>query len=882
MKRKINISVSILLALIIALVPAAAFCEVDAEDEIGNFGLYEMNFLNSLGIVSFTEGQLTESVTNEEFAGAASVIGGLSSDYFQDGVLDILVDGGYLPSSCAYPDRAIKYIQAQKGMVSVLGYDAASVSVGGYPDGYAVEAQKLKLTDGITDLKQDDELTYGALCVMMYNALSVRRIVQKTYGTDESYKKDATVLEGVFEIYEDYGRVTANSVTSLSGINAFNPGTIEIDGVSFDNENTAYDDCFGYNVKYYYKKVTSNKRTLLYMEIDESANKILMADKADGTYISGKSVYYYDGSKLKSAKISNGYCLVYNKRVTKKGIESYNGTIDGYVKMADTNSDGYYDFVEINSYDTIFVSRLNSYDSEIFDKFNVKKSASFDEKTDDSKYVIRDTAGNDIDFSKIKKNNVVSVLVSEDKAVATAIVSSDVVTAVVDSVSNASGGSASYIYAGDKTYSVADSMKDYVDDISLGEEYKLYFDFSGDVAGYEKSKNVFEYGLLMGVRKGEKSGIADKAAHIKVFKTDSTFAELEFAEKVIVDGESYKKNEDACDALYDMADGGKTYKSKFIRYAVEGGKVVNIDTAYYNKNTESDESLHLIGKIGAKTITRDGQCFVANDGSGIVFDSAVTTFMIYRTDLDEADETEYQIITPTALPNGYSIPNVAGYSTSLKTPNVDYVVIGSSKDFQEKIQADNFVTIMFNSISVRNDDERGTKYCINGWDLKKNTKTENLVNDISKLKGINKGDIVNIRFTYGGEISVLYRAYDAQNDKVLFTDACSIVGAAEPTGNSPKMIHGRVLCSGNTYLYILPESKADTIESATFADTKVVAVKRRQPNYYIYDTSKSKDREFLTSVTRDSVNDYLNTGLEADRVLISSYQSEYSAIIIFR
>ena len=141
---------------------------------------------------------------------------------------------------------------------------------------------------------------------------------------------------------------------------------------------------------------------------------------------------------------------------------------------------------------------------------------------------------------------------------------------------------------------------------------------------------------------------------------------------------------------------------------------------------------------------------------------------------------------------------------------------------------------------------------------------------------------MNIRFTYGGEISVLYRAYDAKNDKVLFTDACSIVGAAEPTGNSPKMIHGRVLCSGNTYLYILPESKADTIESATFADTKVVAVKRRQPNYYIYDTSKSKDREFLTSVTRDSVNDYLNTGLEADRVLISSYQSEYSAIIIFR
>ena len=255
MKNKLNNAVSIFLALIMVLSPVSVFCENNAaadttvgDNEQGEtVGLYEMNVLNSLGIVIFSEGMLNQSVTNEEFAGAAGLIGGVVSDYYQDGALDLLINLGYLPSSCAYPNRTINYSQAVKGMVSVLGYDKAAEKLGGYPKGYLMEASQLKITKNLRGIGSEDELTYGMLCVMMYNSLSVHRMIGTISGSHMSmYKSDENVASEIFKIYETRGRVTANSVTSLDGTWDYNPGRIQIDGVEFLNDNSAYDDFFGY------------------------------------------------------------------------------------------------------------------------------------------------------------------------------------------------------------------------------------------------------------------------------------------------------------------------------------------------------------------------------------------------------------------------------------------------------------------------------------------------------------------------------------------------------------------------------------------------------------------------------------------------------------
>lgn len=884
MKKRIDTVFSLVLVLCMALSSVTVSGdEISAVGESSEavrdaVGLYEMNFLNSLGIVSFTEGILTQNVTNEEFAGAVGVMSGMTDDYYRDGVLDMLVNGGYLPSACAYPDRSITYSQALKGFVSAFGYDGAAQKAGGYPEGYAVLASKLKLTDGVDITDYDAALTYGEMCIMMYNALGVKRVVQSVYGQSTEYEKEAVILNDVFEIYREYGRVTANSVTSLGGANVYKYGSIYIDGTEFKNSKSAYDDLFGYNVEYYFKK-TGGSYELLYMELDESKNKIIETAVNDGSYISGKKLYYYnEGKKKKSAAIADGYCLLYNKRVTSKGLENYIDSVNGYIKMADTDSDGRYDFIEINSYDTIFVSRINTYGCEIFDKYYTDIKASFDDKNNDTKYIIRDTRGNDISFSDIKKGNVVSVIKSEDGKVAFATVSTESKTMIVDSVSHS--GDAVYIGSGNERFEVGENAENSVETLSIGEEYKVYFDFMGYAAGFERSDEVFEAGLIAGVETDADNGLRKNNVKIKLFGTDGVFRIFEFAEKVTVDGVKYDKNANARAALYKSDN--TTYKSKLILYSVKNEKIVNIDTAYYNEAYESENSLQLVGNEGNKTYSRDGQCFISSDSSGFVFDSGLTVMMTYRTDLPERDESEYNIIKYTDFPSGYSIPNVTGYSTNAKSADIEYVVAGLTQSFATGMRSDTYVSMLFDSITRKKDANGEEKYCINGLQLTKNVTVERLVDDVSKLNGVKRGDIINISFTLGGAVGTVYKAYDGTADKVMFTDSSSLTGAATSTGNAPKMFYGKAFASGSIYVYVLPESKLDTIDKAVLADCKMVAAKRRTLNCYVYDKSADKDRGYFTSVPREDINDYLNTGEGADTVLAVAYASEYSAVVVFR
>ena len=112
-------------------------------------------------------------------------------------------------------------------------------------------------------------------------------------------------------------------------------------------------------------------------------------------------------------------------------------------------------------------------------------------------------------------------------------------------------------------------------------------------------------------------------------------------------------------------------------------------------------------------------------------------------------------------------------------------------------------------------------------------------------------------------------------------------GAAAPSGGAQKWMHGMPYASSLNYIYLLPYSKssdAKTLAKSNFNDCKMVAHKRRSPNYYVYDQSavKSNGKSYLTPVTRSDLNDYMKTGAYADTVLVLSCPSEYSAVIIFR
>lgn len=891
MKIKFSRVISLFMVLAILAVPLIAFAEANPEKAVtdsdnASFGLYEMNFLNSLKIVNYTEAKLEESVTNEEFASAAALIDGVTKDYYQDGILDYMIKSGNMLSSCAYPDRAIKYGQAIKALVSVLGYDSHAAVLGGYPNGYLLEAKKLKLTTGLENINTEDTLTYGQLCVLLYNCLDVNRIVITSYDGDGGVgeKQKDTVLKEVFGIYESNGRVNANSVTSLWGDNTLNVGKIHIDTNEYLNTNAEYDEFLGYNVRFYYAENQNGLNEILYMEVNQNDNRILtVRDRDSGTYDKGRGTYsYYQNNRLRTLRISSGYCLVYNNRVSDKGLENYIDNINGQLTFVDTDNDGKYDFVEIMSYSTIYVSKTNEYAEQIFDKYAVGKSVCLDDSFSENKIVIQDVNGNDIKFADIKTGDVVSALLSEDQKIVTAIVSSEKITLVVDELSSAEDKYNIFVRSNKQKYPVSVSMAGYLKDIEPGVQYQFALDLDGNIAGFERSDSLFEAGLIMKTVV-DTTAFMDSVPKIMIYTTGGKVVRYDFGEKVVVDGTLYKDAAKAHKALYIKDNSGNdVYKSKFIRFRTRNDLVVEIDTAFYDKANESEKSLHAIGTTGNKTINRDGQFFYTANGDGVVYDSAVTIFMEYMIEGDETDENGYSIVSVSDLPAGYSIPNVTGYTTDLKNPDTQYVTIGMTNSFVKQINSTNIQAMCLEGIGEKFVDGE-TKYCVSGWDLLKDAALEITVDDITLIKDFNKGDVFAFCLNMMGEFATVYKAYDAKSNSVTFTDEVGISGAANPSGGNIKWIYGKPYAAANNFVYMIPDSLSGDMSARSLTDCKMVAHKRRTPHYYIFDTENLNRKNMpVTAVNRTELRDYVNTAAEADTILVLSYPAEYSAVIIFR
>ena len=900
---KIKFSRFIPLILIISMLatPLAVFGEgeanVNANENTASAnvtGLDEMNFLNSLKIVNYTEAKLSTNVTNIEFAGAASLIKGSTKNYYDEGLLEGLVATGDMLPTCKYPDRTITYMQAVKALVSVLGYDFDANDMGGYPNGYLSCASKLKITKGTENNAMSTPLTYGTLCILLYNCLDVERIAVTSYGEGGKVtaEKAGTVLNDIFEIYEESGRVTGNSVTSLSGNNVLNPEKIWIDSNVYSNANAEYDEYLGYNVNYWYKKNDFNQYDVLYMTKEKARNNVLTIDSDDSKYNKASNTYtYYQNDKKRTAQLDDGYCLLYNKRVSDKGLEEYADNIDGYITLVDTNSDGKYDFVEVVSYTTIFVSKINSYAKKIYDEFNTGKSVCFDSSVSESKYIFKDIDGNEIKFDDIKTYDVVSVIMSDDDMIATAIVSHEKAKATVDTMLNSNDKAKAYIASGGKKYSLSKSVLVHLNGIVLGEEYQLSIDFRGDVAGFIKNSSLFSAGMIMNVV-DPVNAFNEREPKIMIYSTEGKKAEYNFAEKVTVDGTNYKKAGDAYDALYKVDENGQTvYKSDFIRYRVQNDAIVEIDTAYYDKENESEQSLHMIGATSNKTIHRDGQFFYTANGDGIVYDNAVTVFMAYLKEASRTDENNYKIITTSYLPSGYSVPNVTGYTTDLRCPDTKYIVIGMTSSFANQINAETLQTMCLESIGEKVVGDE-ILHCVRGWDLLKNSEVEVTVRNIDPVKDFNKGDLFSYSISIDGEFGTVYRAYDAKNDKVIFydtedetkrADEMGVNGTASKSGSGLKWTYGKPYVAANNYVYLIPYSKSADMSECSFLDCKMIAHKRRTPLYYVYDKENySRLKNVLTPVEISELKDYVNTGDSADTVLALSYPSLYSAIIIFR
>lgn len=868
-RSKILISLTAVIAILANMLVFAA-----EEPEKEAVGLYESNFLREIKVIDISESKLTGSVTNSEFAGAAAVIGGLTGDYYEDGLLERLVSAGYMPPDCMYAARPIKFIQAVKTLVTVLGYDDEASRNGGYPKGYIAAAGSMELLSGIS-ASESDELTWGVLAKMLYNALECETVEKN--GDSYSYS-GATVLEAILHIYKAKGQVTANSITALTEPNRFREGSIQIDGEEFECSNNRFDGFFGYNVDYWYKQQDSGVSEILYMEANSSRNNILQLDYTSTPEISGGAVLYtYSQAKEKRAVIEAGCCIVYNGRVTGRPLSDFE-TLEPNteITLVDTNVNGKYDVVIIREYKSLFVSKTTTYKNIVYDKYDSEKKFSFDSDEPDTRYIFKDTEDNDMKFSDIKTGTVLSVAMSEDGKIADTVLCRKTVEAAVKGYSD--DGKWSVIRTDSDEFKAYASVGAHLYEMELGVSYTIYFDKFGIAAGFAKSTDTYMNAVLLKVYRKDGNPDDNANAEVRLYNmADKTLEILALEENVKVDGILRKKAEQTVKAITENTD---SLKYRVIRYKLsDSGNIREVDTIHYDVQHESGESLHLLAENGAKSYERDSSFFYNSDGTGFVVDKTASKMFVYNITEPE-NSTEYSSVTAANLPIYTSLSSVAAYTTDIKNGIAEIVMIGLSNKELEQINGTIEQCILFDCISEVSDEGGEIKYCINGWDLLKNSKYTQVVEDVSNLSGNKSGDIVVLNITYSGRLGDTVTVYKADSG-VTFNGAVNGNGSNTVTPTSYRWLWGKAYLSGNGFLYVVRDGRENTIDQMIPGNCDVVTLKKKSANYYIYDqTAQRLDKIQQTDFSE--INDYVSGGECADNVLVYSRHSSNSIVIVFR
>ena len=133
------------------------------------------------------------------------------------------------------PDSFVTYEQFNKVMVGLLGYSIKAEANGGYPYGYNMVANELKLTNGIK-YSGGKEISRKDMAVMIFNAIDVE-VMRISAVKNDGYSYETNNGEkfiNVLGLKKVVGQVTATDDTSLYGSDSLLKNTIRIENEVFN------------------------------------------------------------------------------------------------------------------------------------------------------------------------------------------------------------------------------------------------------------------------------------------------------------------------------------------------------------------------------------------------------------------------------------------------------------------------------------------------------------------------------------------------------------------------------------------------------------------------------------------------------------------------
>ena len=472
----------------------------------------------------------------------------VSADHWAKGYINQGVANGFIAgmSDTEFdPDANVTYVQAQKMLVSAIGYETYAQAQGGWPTGYKTYAASLDITKGISGIKDSTELTRAQVAQMIDNAMDAPLCVIASWKTEWNGTrtpnletrdgKEGRAYETLFtekhDAYKVYGRVTETSKT----------GSVDTDKVTFqvekadnfDDQEVKADSPVSEDMYIGDSKADNYLRTysqaLIQKNDDDeftilsiaaaAANKsvTVASEDFDENKSTDEALYFFPAGTTKG---STKYQLDKDVKIYINGVESSKSiaelrdyldknetasvTLQKETETGSTSTSAKYNTIMVSSYVTAIVDEVIDKTNETsvnFDTYSSGIQAKMTVNKDDDNYTYSfKLDGKEIEAKDLQQNDVLNISYDttgsfRESSFYDVIVTRNVVDGVKCTSRNDSKGE--YTIGGTK-YKAAEGMDI---DVETSTEYSLYLDHFGRIAKADENSVSKNYGVLKNIYK---------------------------------------------------------------------------------------------------------------------------------------------------------------------------------------------------------------------------------------------------------------------------------------------------------------------------------------------------------------------------------------------
>lgn len=737
----------------------------------------------------------------------------VSADHWAKGYINQGVANGFIAgmSDTEFdPDANVTYVQAQKMLVSAIGYETYAQAQGGWPTGYKTYAASLDITKGISGITDSTELTRAQVAQMIDNAMDAPLCViaswktewngSKTPNLEVRDGKEGRAYETLFtekhDAYKVYGRVTETSKT----------GSVDTDKVTFqvekadnfDDEEVKADSPVSEDMYIGDSKADNYLRTysqaLIQKNDDDeftilsiaaaAANKsvTVASEDFDENKSTDEALYFFPAGTTKGSTkyqldTTNGVTIYINGVESSKSIaelrdyldknETASVTLQKETETGSTSTSAKYNTIMVSSYVTAIVDEVIDKTNETsvnFDTYSSGIQAKMTVNKDDDNYTYSfKLDGKDIEAKDLQQNDVLNISYDttgsfKDSSFYDVIVTRNVVDGVKCTSINDSKGE--YTIGGTK-YKAAEGMDI---DVETSTEYSLYLDHFGRIAKADENSVSKNYGVLKNIYK--KAGgdymaqIITKKGTEEEYKVDSDKVNEYATYLKYATFYSDAKKENKIDTTT------KDWQSKVVafdepKYSTSQPKSVAYPEQVVEYSVSSSSN-----KITIKSVYVDPTSAVDTEykESGNKIGSVKMADSTVILDLSEVDTKDtYSVVSSL---NDGSPYTAYGYDKSKSDNTYRFVIItkGTSSVFNSETQL-----AIFNGSEVVDDDGDKTAYnlVVNGKEK------QFILDDDVVITGnagktvaedaFDEGDVLVYATNSEGYISRIYSVFAAQN-----------------------------------------------------------------------------------------------------------------------